>query len=341
MIPSVWHTTAAPWFTAGYEHMMLADTGIHQENELQSRLFQEVMFRLVYEGDPTSPWFAILPVLFTAFIIQLQWLITKPSTCGGSTMITAVLLVQNLVSTQTKYVGYQNIANDVLTFTYVVAIVYVGAVTLMTFINVTKQYGKIEWLAKHQDIIFKYFQLLGYLLSLLYIPLLVFDSNPETGEQQTYNWLWPLVVSIAVFIFLIAIAGDLRRWRVKTKDNIKGPPPDFHHLLSCDIGTLNRDEVETWIRNSDALAAAVHPYLSSDDLNEIAQTLYDAEIDGKALLHIATDTKVLVQSVGLSVGKAINFSEGFASLSQHASNTSADESLSGQGRMEQSPSLPA
>ena len=66
-------------------------------------------------------------------------------------MITAVLLIQNLVNSQAGFVGYQNIATQVLSYTYVIAIVYVVAVALMTFINVAKTNGNIEFLARRPD----------------------------------------------------------------------------------------------------------------------------------------------------------------------------------------------
>jgi hypothetical protein len=72
------------------QHMTLETTGKQREEpKIQEKIFQVALFRLVYQGAPAEPWFDLLPVLFTAFTLQLQWLTTTAASCGGSTMITA------------------------------------------------------------------------------------------------------------------------------------------------------------------------------------------------------------------------------------------------------------
>ena len=90
--------------------------------------------------------------------------------------------------------------------------------------------------------------------------------------------------------------------------------PDYSHLHGKAIELLTIDEVKEFITHSDLLEEAVAPYLNSDDLTSIAYQLHDAEIDGNALVDAAEDPKFLVSAVGLSVGKAINFSKGFKEL---------------------------
>ena len=66
--------------------------------------------------------------------------------------------------------------------------------------------------------------------------------------------------------------------------------------------------------HSNLLAKAVYPYLNEKDLTEIAYKLHDADIDGNSFVEAIENPKILVGSVGLSVGKAINFHKGYIAL---------------------------
>ena len=291
------------------------------DGHVQEMFFQVGMFRLIYDGPNSQSWFALLPVLFTAFVIQLQWLTTTASSCDGSTMITAVLLIQNLVQSQAAYVGYKNIASNILTFTYVVAIIYVVAVALMTFINLSKSGGSRRILAQYQDSIFRYFRYFGNLMSFFYIPLLVFESDVDTGEQKQYDFLWPLVIAFDTLVLVFLISRDLLKLKTKVSEAAESEDttPDYKHLKSRDIGTLSVEETKIWVSNNEFLFDAVQPNLNQEDLFGIAQLLFDADIDGGALLAIANDPKFLINSVGLSVGKAINFSSAIEELERMGS----------------------
>ncbi|KAL3925666.1 MAG: hypothetical protein SGILL_000245 [Bacillariaceae sp.] len=320
MIPTVWRSSNAPWFNEDNDHMFLKGTGVQSEEEhVVEKFFQTAVFRIVYQGAPIEPWFDLLPILFTAFTVQLQWMVTRTDNCGGSTMITAVLLIQNLVNMQAGFVGYSNIMSQALSFTYIVAIIYVVAVALMTFTNIAKQNGNIEFLAKQQENIFRYFRLVGNIMSIFYIPLLVFSEDTNTGEQNQYKWLWPVCITVSTLIFAGVVFRDAWRLWNKKKDEKERVVPRYSSIQGRAITLLTVDEVKDFITGSDLLEQAVSPYLSHDDLTSIAHQLHDAEIDGNALVVAATDPKFLVSAVGLSVGKAINFSKGFDELVNNGS----------------------
>ena len=82
LIPAIWRSTMAPWFNEGNEQMHLNSTGAQTSEELgMDSYFQTALFRIVYEGAPAEPWFDLLPILFTAFTVQIQWLVTQPDNC--------------------------------------------------------------------------------------------------------------------------------------------------------------------------------------------------------------------------------------------------------------------
>ncbi|CAB9496736.1 expressed unknown protein [Seminavis robusta] len=317
LIPYMKVVHIAPWFNEGYPQMELQDTGHSVAHEdISERAFQAGSFRVVYRNQASFGWMILLPFLFTAFTTQLQWMVTTPENCSASSMITSVLLIQNVVGSQKPYTGHQTIVSETIYLTYAVTGIYVTAVAIMTFINITKNTGKIDYIANHQKTIFQYLRLLGLLTTPLYIPVMVFQTDSATGEQDRYTWLWPLVGSLCAAVFLGKFLRDIHLAFSKGKDNGDTPkePVDYEQidLSTKAVTSLTAEEVKIWMSTCKDLED-VSPF-DKEELSVIAHKFYEAKIDGNALLRTAADPKIMVQFVGLSIGEALNISDAFEKL---------------------------
>ena len=143
LIPTVTTYTSPPWWNFDNEQMGLSGTSFSEdEGDTGEKLRQVANFRIVYaDTSIVNGWMLLLPFLFTAFTTQLQWLVTKPDTCAPSNMVSSILLIQNLVNGQKPYTGHENVGTKVIYLTYGVTGMFVTAVALMTFINITKSTG--------------------------------------------------------------------------------------------------------------------------------------------------------------------------------------------------------
>jgi len=143
LIPTVTTISTPPWWNFDNEQMGLKGTSYSlDEGDAGEKLRQAANFRIVYaDTSVVNGWMLLLPFLFTAFTTQLQWLVTKPDICAPSNMISSILLIQNLVSGQKPYTGHENVGTKVIYLTYGVTGMFITAVALMTFINITKDTG--------------------------------------------------------------------------------------------------------------------------------------------------------------------------------------------------------
>lgn len=322
----------APWYNLEQEQMMLHGTSYTDvEDKIPERAVPMVTFRLVYSDAVLFGWMALLPFLFTAFTTQLQWLVIKADQCSGSNMVTSVLLIQSLVNSQKPYTGHANIATEVIYMTYAVAGMFVSTVAIMTFINTTKTTGKIEHLVKHQDSIFRYMRFVGLSLTPLYIPILVFSGDESTGDQERYNWLWPLVVGIILVWLFGKIVYDLYHWRQRCLEKEEeGKRSGFRRMFQKSKGSgkqqlsqmltksfvkYSANEIKEWITTSSDLLTS-SPF-TSEELASIACKFHEAKVDGRSFLRIAEDPEQLVKFVNLSIGEAYNFKDAIEILRQN------------------------
>ena len=77
-----------------------------------------VNFRIIYQKLRSTAWMSLSQFLFAAFSTQLQWLTFRPKTTDASNMVSSILLIQTVVSSQESFIGRANIATSVITITY-------------------------------------------------------------------------------------------------------------------------------------------------------------------------------------------------------------------------------
>lgn len=328
LIPHVKVNYNAPWFNAGNQQMFLKGTGFTREEENEpEKTGRTANFRIIYHNAAVaSNWLILLPFLFSAFTTQLQWFILTADTCKPATMVTAVLLIQSLVNNQKAYVGVKTVATDVLAVTYCLTAVYVVTVALMTFINITKDTGRIEFLAHYQGGIFSYLRFIGLLCTPLFIPLLVFKSDLQTGQQQRIDWLWPLVISFCFLVFAIKVAWGIktqmahRKKKRAEEEAKKAKMEEEEGETVVNYGTkvvrsMTADEIKKWIMETPELQLASR--LTKDELAKVQHKFLNASIDGPALLRIGSDPEQIVKYVeGVPFGQALAFCDALAALKE-------------------------
>ena len=99
---------------------------------------------------------------------------------------------------------------------------------------------------------------------LFYIPLLIFSSDTNTGEQKQYPFLWPLTITVVVVAFTGIIIRDIWRMRQRKRAKAKLEEKDVSHLNSRDLGDLDVDEVKVcwnYLIDDCGLAQIVHVLL--------------------------------------------------------------------------------
>ena len=109
-------------FNSGNDQMMMAEGNVKtgDEEDVQEMVTQVASFTIIYTDSLVNGMIVMLPFIFTAFIVMLQWMVTTPKNVGPESMITSVLLVQSIVDKDPPSIGYHNISQGVVSLTYTV-----------------------------------------------------------------------------------------------------------------------------------------------------------------------------------------------------------------------------
>lgn len=286
------------------------DYGALTEEKLPNRLERSLRFRIVWSEPPGELWMVIFPFLFSSFSTQLQWLVLKASEVTAASMISAILLISNIVNTKVGLVRYNNIASSTIYLTYGIVSVYILAVAIMAFINIARNSGTNFFLVRYQVTILRYMRLFGLLLTPFFIPLLVFYSNDETGEQYFYQWLWWAVFVFDLVIFAAYIARDW--WKVAKESRLRKQSDQQGKLSSCERICAKRvhlwtvEEVGEWIRGSEDLREIFS--FTDGEREAIAEKFKVKKVDGTAFINLSMDAERLVKFLDLAIGEALHFS---------------------------------
>lgn len=322
------------------------DYGALTEEKLPNRLERSLRFRIVWSEPPGELWMVIFPFLFSAFSTQLQWLVLKASEVTAASMISAILLISNIVNAHKGgLVRYNNIASSTIYLTYGIVGVYILAVAIMAFINIARNSGTNSILVRYQGSILRYMRLTCLLLTPFYIPLLVFYSNDVTGEQHSYQWLWWTVFVFDLVIFAAYIARDW--WKVTKERRLRKKGDQEGEFSSCELICAKRvhlwtvEEVGKWIRSSEDLREISS--FTDGEREAIAEKFKVKKVDGTAFINLSKDADRLVKFLDLAIGEALHFSANVEKLVKmgvlkfdNDDDDAADTptSTSGNGRLE-------
>ena len=159
-----------------------------------------------------------------------------------------------------------------------------------------------KWYILYQNQMFRYLCLLAISLCLLYIPFITAYSIDETNGKQTHEaWVWGLVISFIVVLFVIRVVKDcqnVKAGRQKREENsIKALV-----FSSKPLKLWSQEELISWIN-----IGSMHneSYFSDSKRISIAEKLEAACIYGKLLCELVSDVEKLVQFVGLPYGDAV------------------------------------
>jgi len=288
--------------------------GVLTEEKFPNRIQRALRFRIVWQQSATVGWMIIFPFLFSAFSTQLQWLVVEPSEVSASSMISAILLIQNVVTSQGKLTQYSNIATKIIYLTYGITGIYIIAVAGMAFINIARNKGRQLFLVRYQNLILRYLRLFGLLLTPLFIPLLVIYTDKKSGQQMHYDALWYAVGFFCVATFLLFIAWD--RWAAKKINQQEGLRLYSYKQLAGvkAVCHWSVEDVGQWIRYSEDLKE--NSTFTDSELEAIAEKFKDGKVDGAAFKKIATDAEHLVKYLGLAIGMALHFSAAIENLNE-------------------------
>lgn len=154
-----------------------------------------------------------------------------------------------------------------------------------------------KWYSIHQKKMFRYLRLLAISLCLLYIPFIcAYTIDKSNGKQTSKRWVWGLVITIIVILFVVRVVKDYRI--VKARQN-ESKESSMKALVfsSKPLKLWSQAKVISWIN-----IGAMHEesYFSDATRYRIAAKLKDACIYGKLLSELASDAEKLAQFVGLS-----------------------------------------
>ena len=234
-------------------------------------------------------------------------------------MIQALLGVNSLVIQSSTYIGLNSVLGDCVVLAYVINGLWISTVVFMMLINQAKRNDHGEhskWYSIHQKKMFRYLRLLAISLCLLYIPFIcAYTIDKSNGKQTSKRWVWGLVITIIVILFVIRVVKDYRI--VKARQN-ESKESSMKALVfsSKPLILWSQAEVISWIN-----IGAMHEesYFSDATRYRIAAKLNDACIYGKLLSELASDAEKLVQFVGLSYGDAVMLLEEVALLNGESS----------------------
>ena len=177
---------------------------------------------------------------------------------------------------------------------------------MMLINNAKRDNNKKKWYISQQNLIFRYLRLFAGSLLLLYVPLLTaYSIDKGNGKQESKDWVWGLVASVIVLLFLYQAVADFRSIEKKRKDQeedllkamVFSSKPlklwsEEEVLLWMNIGTMHQEAFFTEARRS-----------------SIADKLEASLVDGEFLCQYGKDIETLVQLVGLACGEATKLAE--------------------------------
>ena len=167
----------------------------------------------------------------------------------------------------------------------------------------------------------------GLLLTFFYIPLLVVYSDPTSGLQKQYQWLWYLVGFSCLGVYVLYVSFKL--WKAFRRDKVKKEKEAETNLREAEdvatrpIETWTTDEVSLWIKHCEELKA--NSKLTDDDLESISEKMKDAKVDGELLLVVCKSQERLEKSVMLPLGDACRFSSAMENLFKRRSILSKND----------------
>lgn len=292
------------------------------------RIIRTVNFRILYEDLQGRGWLQLAKYLFVVFSTQMQWMTLKPDQIDASKMVASILLLQTVVYSQSEFLGRENIATHVIYITYAIAIVLNIAIALMTFINLSRESGKREWLCKHQQEIYYNLRVLGLLLTPLFIPAIYHKTDKETGQQSFVPWLWGLTAGICSALYVALVFWNSYAVFLQNKKLVSEEKEGAYTAVAPDTNTPVSEwkvaDVKNWIANGTDMESQSN--FTSDELHTIAAKFEANMVNGEVFVRISEDPSELVKYVELNIGQALHFSSvvtelknrGFLSFYAHA-----------------------
>ena len=198
----------------------------------------------------------------------------------------------------------------------------------MAAINIAREAKSKVWLVKHQGSIFRCVRMFCQLLTFFFIPILVYERDPETGFQQDFKWLWYLVAGLVAGFYCLFLFSVLRQARRGRQDAAKMSLDHFEQP----VYSWSVDEVAMWIEKSPKLSEV--STFTEGELTGIAEKFRNARISGESFLEVSTDSQILVKDIGVAVGEALHLSSvmskiiarGYLNLDQnHGDDPDGDE----------------
>lgn len=322
VIPFVKVARSAPWFSR--EHSQYRYNTANDGN----RLNQIPTFRVINVPPASNGWITLFPFLFTAFTSQLQWLTFRPESASTGIMVGALLTIQNVINGKYMYLqNPTNVVKGIIGLTYGITGVYITTVALMSFINAYAKSNETSFLVlvRYQDLIFSFLRMFGILLTFLFIPLLVFHSDPTTGFQQELDWLYYLVGCSCLGFYVAFVT--IKCWKRYQKDKINKESAEetyteeINDIVTKPMALWSIGDVAMWIEHG--LELKSQSKLTNVQLQIIAEKMDAAMIDGEILLKVYSDESRLVDSVQLPLGLAMHFASAMEKIKASGSLTYA------------------
>lgn len=271
------------------------------------RILQSAKFRIVYIVPDTNGWMRLSRYFFVIFCTQLQWLAMEIRNTDAARMVSSILLIQTVVIAHANPVGsINNIINKVVAVTFAISGAFIINVAIMAYINISRRAGKQEWLCNNQEKIYYCIQALGLLITPLLIPCIVHRSDPLTGYQEFYPWLWWLVGFLCLGIWILLVIwycyfNGEKSWQKKAKKLEE--PMDWARVKPIQKWTI--EEVKDWISKGKELV--LYSRFTVNELAEIGAKFETAKVDGCAFIQLTHDAIHLTKHIHIEIGEAIHF----------------------------------
>ncbi len=198
-------------------------------------------------------------------------------------------------------------------------------VVMLLINNAKREDNKKKWYVLNQLMIFRYLRLFAGSLLLLYVPLLsAYSIDKGNGKQESKDWVWGLVASVIVLLFLYQAVVDVRSIKKKRKDQEEDSVKAML-FSSKPLEQWSEEEVLLWMN-----IRSMHQesYFTEATRSSIADKLEASRVDGEFLCQYGKDIEKLVQLVGLACGEAMKLTEELSFLNTKGEDVKAEVQLS-------------
>jgi hypothetical protein len=354
LVPTITDDRAPPF--VGNSNIQMRNKYLEEDVNRQvagSKMVESATFTVIYIPEYKDGLGLTYPFLFIILSNLLQWLTYTPNKFQHGQMVGAIMQLNSVVNAQKNYLQSNNLLTQVIYLTYGMVTANILTIALMSFINNSQESGEWPTLVRlklaiyrmvRKIIVFESYNVLTvattpnevsilcvYFLSqlrvlvlslaLLLLPILIVKTDPYTGEQTHYDFIWYIVGFFALFCFAFSAFKEYRKYKKDNAASTNDEPPvaktdeeELVRMSSLSPGSeWTSEQVGKWIGNSDLVRDAAA--LTEGELLAIASKFIEANVNGTVFPLVAYDADALKRDVKLTVGEAVLFVHAMEKLS--------------------------